>query len=302
MLTDLPYKIANALIFNLTLYFMVNLNRHPGNFFFFVLISFMLTLVMSMLFRTIASVSRTLSQAMAPAAILILAIIIYTGFALPVPNMRGWARWINYLDPVAYGFESLMINEFAGRDYACSTFVPSGPGYENVPATDQVCSAVGSVAGSGVVSGTRYIVSSYEYMPDHKWRNFGILWVFLFGLMATYLVSAEYITAKKSKGEVLVFRRGHIPAALTDKSSDVEAVPAGHKPGTADSSGSENLHMIKKQTAIFHWEDVCYDIKIKKEERRILDNVDGVSNFGQSLYPPSAVSGSFRVPRGSRDI
>lgn len=97
MLTDLPYKICNAIIFNLTLYFMVNLNRQPGNFFFFLLISFMLTLVMSMLFRTIASVSRTLSQAMAPAAILILAIVIYTGFALPVPNMRGWARWINYL-------------------------------------------------------------------------------------------------------------------------------------------------------------------------------------------------------------
>lgn len=79
---------------------MVNLNRQPGNFFFYILISFMLTIVMSMLFRTIASVSRTLSQAMAPAAVLILAIIIYTGFALPVPYMRGWARWINYLEYV----------------------------------------------------------------------------------------------------------------------------------------------------------------------------------------------------------
>lgn len=46
---------------------------------------------------------------MAPAAILILAIVIYTGFALPIPYMRGWARWINYLDLVAYGFESLMV-------------------------------------------------------------------------------------------------------------------------------------------------------------------------------------------------
>ncbi len=33
--------------------------------------------------------------------------------------------------------------------------------------------------------------------------------------------------------------------------------------------------IIKKQTAIFHWEDVCYDIKIKGEPRRILDHVDG---------------------------
>ena len=172
MLTDLPYKICNAILFNVTLYFMVNLNRHPGNFFFFLLISFMLTLVMSMLFRTIGSVSRTLSQAMAPAAILILAIVIYTGFALPVPNMRGWARWINYLDPVAYGFESLMINEFVGRTFICppESFVPTGPSYTNASALEQVCSAVGAVAGTSFVDGTTYIESSYQYLPSHKWR------------------------------------------------------------------------------------------------------------------------------------
>jgi ATP-binding cassette subfamily G (WHITE) protein 2 (PDR) len=172
MITDLPYKILNAIVFNLTLYFMVNLNRHPGNFFFFLLISFILTMVMSMLFRTIASVSRTLSQAMAPAAVLILGIVIYTGFALPVPNMRGWARWINYIDPVAYGFESLMINEFAGRTFQCNenAFVPYGPAYANVSPTERVCGAVGAVAGSSVVSGTAYIESSYQYYPSHKWR------------------------------------------------------------------------------------------------------------------------------------
>jgi ATP-binding cassette subfamily G (WHITE) protein 2 (PDR) len=172
MLTDLPYKITNAITFNLTLYFMSNLNRHPGNFFFFVLISFMLTLVMSMLFRSIASVSRTLSQALAPAAILILGIIIYTGFALPVPNMRGWARWINYIDPVSYGFESLMINEFAGRNFTCtaSEFIPQGLAYDNVSPLQRVCSAVGAVAGSTVVDGTAYIESSYQYYPSHKWR------------------------------------------------------------------------------------------------------------------------------------
>jgi len=30
----------------------------------------------------------------------------------------------------------------------------------------------------------------------------------------TYLISAEFVQAKKSKGEVLVFQRGHVPAAV----------------------------------------------------------------------------------------
>lgn len=172
MLTDMPYKICNTIIFNLIIYFMTNLNREPGNFFFFLLISFMLTMVMSMLFRTIASVSRTLSQAMAPAALLILAIVIYTGFALPVPNMRGWARWINYLDPVAYGFESLMINEFAGRKFECPPFmfVPSGPSYMNLESTQKICASVGAVPGASSVDGTAYLMSAFQYDPSHKWR------------------------------------------------------------------------------------------------------------------------------------
>lgn len=275
MLTDIPYKVTNAIVFNLTLYFMTNLNRHPGNFFYFLLISFMLTLVMSMLFRTIASISRTLSQAMAPAAILILALVIYTGFALPIPNMRGWAKWIHYLDPVSYGFESLMINEFVGRNFSCSqaNFVPSGADYAGILPTQQVCSAVGAVPGSSVVQGEAYIGSAYQYLPRHKWRNFGILIVFMVGLCACYLVATEYITAKKSKGEVLLFRRGHAPAALMKKaSSDEETGPATRKltSNTVDASA-----IIKRQTAIFSWEDVCYDIKIKGEPRRILDHVDG---------------------------
>jgi len=48
---------------------------------------------------------------MAPAAVVILALIIYTGFAIPITNMHPWFRWINYLDPVSYAFEALMINE-----------------------------------------------------------------------------------------------------------------------------------------------------------------------------------------------
>jgi ABC-type multidrug transport system ATPase subunit len=276
MLTDMPYKILNTIVFNLTLYFLTNLRRTPGAFFFFILISFFLTLVMSMLFRTIASVSRTLSQALAPAAILILAIVIYTGFAIPVNYMLGWSRWINYLDPVAYGFEALMINEFSGQRYDCANFVPTGAGYGDGIA-HRVCSTVGSRPGVPYVLGDDYINSDFKYYASHRWRNFGILIVFLVGLMVAYLVSAEFVSAKKSKGEVLVFRRGYKPAALKSPGQDAEAGGAG----TAVTAGKDNNELqpissiIQKQTAIFQWKDVCYDIKVKGGERRLLDHVDG---------------------------
>lgn len=90
---------------------MTNLRREPGAFFFFLFTSFLTVLVMSGIFRSLASASRTMSQAMVPAAILILALVMFTGFVIPIDYMLGWCRWINYIDPVAYAFESLMINE-----------------------------------------------------------------------------------------------------------------------------------------------------------------------------------------------
>lgn len=273
-LTDLPYKLLNALTFNLTLYFLANLNRAPGPFFFFLMISFFLTLVMSSLFRFTASISRTLVQALVPTSILVLAIVIYTGFALPIPYMRGWARWIQYLNPIAYGFESLMINEFSGRQFECTQLVPSGPGYENVGPMQQACNAVGSSLGSRSIDGGVYIASAYQYVHSHKWRNFGILWVFFIGLFVLYLVAAELVTAKKSKGEVLVFRRGHAPApAKRRKAQDVEA--ADKDPRDLEKTRTDASAVIQEQTSIFHWKDVCYDIKIKGQPRRILDHVDG---------------------------
>ena len=274
MLTDMPYKIINALTFNLVLYFMTNLRREPGPFFFFVLISFTLTLVMSMFFRSIAALSRSLVQALAPAAILILGLVMYTGFTIPPTYMLGWSKWIRYINPVSYGFESLMINEFNGREFTCNQFIPSGPGYEGATGLNHACSAVGGVPGAPYVLGQSYINTAFEYKVANKWRNFGIMWVFCFGLMMVYLVATEYITAAKSKGEVLVFRRGHkVPKSKS--TDDLEGAAAGRTVSAQYDNSDDNIAIIERQTAIFQWKDVCYDIKIKGEERRILDHVDG---------------------------
>ncbi|EFX00255.1 ABC transporter cdr4 [Grosmannia clavigera kw1407] len=282
MLCDMPYKIGNTIMFNLALYFMTNLRREPGPFFFYLLISFTTVLVMSMIFRTIGSASRTLSQAMVPAAVIILALVIFTGFVIPIDYMHGWCRWINYIDPLAYSFESLMVNEFHNRQFLCNVYVPSATvaGYENVTGVHRVCSAVGSVVGSDYVDGDRYLNLALRYYHAHKWRNFGILCGFVLFFLFTYIVAAELVSEKKSKGEVLVFRRGGQPKSLTNGSKgDAESGSRG--PGTAVASGGESSDkeggagFIDSQRSVFHWQDVCYEVKIKAETRRILDHVDG---------------------------
>jgi ATP-binding cassette subfamily G (WHITE) protein 2 (PDR) len=169
-LIDLPYKIINMIVFNLTIYFMGNLNRRPGNFFFFCLTTTLTTFTQSAIFRTLACLTRTPEQAMVPTALLTLGLIVYPGYTMPTAYMPGWSRWMNYVNPIAYSFEALMVNEFHGREYPCVAMVPQGNGYDDVPPTSQICSVVGATPGSAFVSGDNYINSSFGYYNSHKWR------------------------------------------------------------------------------------------------------------------------------------
>jgi ATP-binding cassette subfamily G (WHITE) protein 2 (PDR) len=84
----------------------------------------------------------------------------------------------------------------------------------------------------------------------------------------------DMITAQKSKGEVLVYQRGTIPADMEARKDDIETGFNSEKSRNASRDGKEEVS-IQKQTSIVSWKDVAYDIKIKGEERRILDHVDG---------------------------
>ncbi|KAI9152190.1 ABC multidrug transporter A-1 [Paramyrothecium foliicola] len=271
IIMDMPYKMVNAILVNTTFYFMANLRREPGPFFFFLFNMFLLLLSMSMFFRTFASLTKTLEQALAPAGILLMAMVLYTGFAIPVDYMRGWASWLRWLNPVFYGIESAMINEFNGRSFECSQLVPAGPGYDNITLDERVCAVKGSVPGQRVVQGADWLQVSYGYVAPHKWRNIGILFAFAIGLCIIHLILSELVAAARSRGEVLVFKRGS--RGLRKAKSDKES--GSLEPSRSAHNIESNVAAVEKQTSILHWQNLCYTVKTKEGDRTILDNVDG---------------------------
>ena len=107
-------------------------------------------------------------------------------------------------------------------------------------------------------------------------RNLGIMLALMIFGCAVYLVATEYISAKKSKGEVLIFRRSHMPYLQTE--SDEETASFGKN--SVGILANEKTPLgppvgLEKQTAVFQWSDVTYDIKVKKDTRRLLHQVDG---------------------------
>ena len=179
-------------------------------------------------FRGIAAAFKSEATAQTFAGISILALSIYTGYNIPKPTMIGALRWITYINvrimfngacflilrpfadnqPVKYGFESLIANEFHTIHANCATLVPQGSGYENVQLANQVCATVGSVPGQALVDGNSFIEISYGYSFGHVWRNFGILVAFLFAFVACLLLATEFNTSDSASSTVTLYKRG----------------------------------------------------------------------------------------------
>ncbi|PGH12263.1 hypothetical protein AJ80_06777 [Polytolypa hystricis UAMH7299] len=280
VLSDIPIKFAIATVFNIILYFLGGLRREPAQFFIFFLFTFITMLTMSAIFRTLAAATKTISQALAFAGVMVLAIVIYTGFTIQRSYMHPWFKWISWINPVAYAYEAILVNEVHNRRFECSTLVPpygTGDNFE--------CPIAGAVPGERTVSGDAWVHSTFGYSYSHIWRNLGILFGFQIFFYVIYLTATEVLSSTASTAEYLVFRRGSVPKYMQEHAREeiVEGPPSSSDSPSRLSgvvsagvvSHNTDVTIIPPQKDILTWRNVIYDISIKGEPRRLLDHISG---------------------------
>jgi len=272
VLVDIPVKFGLAVFFNIVLYFMAGLAVTAGQFFIFFLVVFVTTLAMSMIFRTIAAATTTLPQAMAISGFSVLVLATYTGFVLPGPYMHPWFKWISWLNPLAYAFEALLVNQAHGTDYPCTSLVPP---YPDSAGDTFICPIPGATIGQTHVNGDSWFEAGYGYSYCHLWRNVGVIAAFFVFFLLTYLLATELNMSSSADPDVPVFLRGRTGRHLTTRHrSNIEAGAADHGASTSASAPrAAPVSTTRRET--FSWQNVCLDIKIGDEPRRLLDNVSG---------------------------
>lgn len=117
---------------------------------------------------------------------MIQALVVYTGFTLPLPNTRPYFRyWLPHINPVFYTFEGILANQFHNLELTCESYqyVPSGQGYEEFSQYG-TCTLPGSQPGEATVLGDDYLSFNYNYSWSHVWRNVGIIIGFYFAFIA----------------------------------------------------------------------------------------------------------------------
>lgn len=235
---------------------------------------------MSMMFRAIAAITRTPNAAMTIAGVLITVYILYMGFVIPVPLMRPWFSWIRWLNPVFYVYEALIVNEFHGRQFACSQFVPP---YQNLTGDTFVCSISGAFAGQTTVSGDEYISAQYNSSYKHIWRNLGILIGFLLSFLGTYLAATELNILPLTTPNIRIFRRGHIPAYsenFEDGTNHWLVTLQRDKRVHREYQIRRDGHLSYATGDFLTWQNICYNTSLNASGHQLLDGISGWARAG----------------------
>ncbi|KAH7152018.1 ABC-2 type transporter-domain-containing protein [Dactylonectria estremocensis] len=264
-ITDIPVVMLQVTCFTLIIYFMSGMQTDAGKFFTCWVVVNASTLCFCQLFRAVGAMFNHFGTASYISGLLSTIFFVYGGYLIPFNKMHPWFRWIFYLNPGAYAFESLMANEFDGLQLECVSpqYIPFGGDYNNQTTDFRGCTVLGSDA-SGMISGIDYVREQYSYSIGHIWRGFGVIvgfWIFLIGL------TALGFELRNSHGgsSVLLYKRG----ARTKKSLDPE-MAVGQAP--------ERSLQVTSQTArqsTFSWHDLDYFVQYQGAQKQLLNKVFG---------------------------
>ncbi|KAK3373028.1 ABC-2 type transporter-domain-containing protein [Lasiosphaeria ovina] len=294
---DIPAILLQVSLFALILYFMVGFTMSASVFFTYWILLVAVTMCMTALFRCVGAAFSTFDGASKVSGFLVSALIVYNGYMIQKPLMHPWFEWIFWIDPLAYGFDALLSNEFHQKTIPCvgPNLIPNGPGYGD--SAHQSCGGVGgAIQGNTVLSGEDYL-ASLSYSHSHLWRNFGIIWAFWTLFVALAIVATSRWKSSSESGPSLLIPREKVSVVKSalqvdeesqvehsrekrvgNSSSDSEGTMVGKDAtninGKNSSNGKDKPDLIRN-TSVFTWKNLSYTVKTPHGDRLLLDNVQG---------------------------
>lgn len=194
------------------------------------------------------------------------------------PQMHPWFVWIYWLDPLAYGFDALLSNEFHNKIIPCvgPNLVPTGPGYND--SSHQSCTGVGgAIEGMNYVTGDNYL-ASLSYSHGHVWRNFGILWAWWALYVTVTIIATTRWKPAAEAGPSLLIPRERLSRVRQAVKADEEsqAVEKSSKSAEAEAQKQEDIdRQLVRNTSVFTWKNLSYTVKTPSGDRVLLDDVNG---------------------------
>ena len=280
--SDIPVILCQVTVWSLIVYFMTGLTPSASAFFTFWIVLFSVSICMTALFRLIGAAFGNFDDASKVSGFVVSAAIMYSGFMIPKSRMHPWFVWLYWINPLAYGFQALMGNEFRDKVVPCvgNNLIPSGPAYMNP--NYAACSGIGGApTGATTLSGEQYL-RSLSYSTTTVWRNFGIVWIWwILFVVLTVFFTGRWSNTAKTGGVLLLLReliRKNKALLAGDSESQLGEKVRSTTPSSESLEGSStkssNPELIRN-TSVLTWKNLSYTVKTPSRERKLLDDVQG---------------------------
>jgi ATP-binding cassette, subfamily G (WHITE), member 2, SNQ2 len=285
--TDFPVLLPQAIVFGVIVYFMTGLVREASNFFIYLLFVYTTTLTVTAFYRMMAALSPTIDDAVRFAGIGFNVMVIFTGYAIPKPQLlmdKIWFGWLYYISPVTYSFEGALTNELSGRQMQCASnsLVPQGPG---IQAGHQGCAISGASLDSTVVSGDQYLATSFQYSRANLWRNWAVVVAFGVLYLLITAVATEIFSFTSGGGGALIFKKSkkakkQVQLTVSDEEKGEKSADNQNLSIQPTKTQDEVLAELSKSESVFTWSDVSYTVPVPGGEKRLLNNISGYAKPG----------------------
>ncbi|TLD39431.1 ABC transporter [Venturia nashicola] len=285
--SDIPILLFQVTVFSVVLYWMTALRATVAAFFTFWFVVYLIAFVMTAFFRMIGAAFPNFDAASKVSGFAVTAYVTYAGFQIAKPEMHPWFVWIYWINPLSYGFDALLSNEFKDTTIPCANanLIPNFlPEYQD--SKHQACTGVrGAVPFATSVDGDAYL-ASLSYSGSHIWRNVGILfaWWVLFVAM-TIFFTLKWDDAAGSGGTLLVPRENDSEAAPFQRPADEENQVDEKEVSDTSNSSRSTLNdsgeavpagaELMRNTSVFTWRNLSYTVKTAAGDRVLLDDVHG---------------------------
>jgi ABC-type multidrug transport system permease subunit len=121
IVVELPYQILFPFMYSVIVYFMIGYQMDAGRFFIFAVIMILINNCGMMVGIFAGSVSNELDVALAVLPLLLLPLMVFSGFFLNSATTPYYFIWVQYLSPIKYGFTAMVLNEYEGMTFTCPT-------------------------------------------------------------------------------------------------------------------------------------------------------------------------------------
>jgi ABC-type multidrug transport system ATPase subunit/ABC-type multidrug transport system permease subunit len=274
---DFPILLFQITQFGIVYYFMVGLKTTAAAFFTYWITNFMTAMAMTSFYRLVGAAFPTFDAATKVSGFSTATLFVYMGYMIAKSEMHPWLSWIWWINPMAYGFETLLANEFSGRDYACvgPYIVPNGPGYAAGEGGQSCMGVLGAQPGATSVSGDEYL-NALDFSRGHMWRNFGIVcawWVLFVGLCVFF--TSRWKLMGEGGRSLLIPREKQSKASHLLQPADEETQSAEKRDSPSSPAGNDAGEDLIRNKSIFTWKNLTYTVKTSEGDRVLLNDVQG---------------------------